>query len=103
MGWESLLMYRLKQTFCVACSRWKKTAYEPALKPTEKDVQDLKKKAGRTTHLDTEVDDTPSSLRVIKSLPGHVTSVGKKSKDVEADVRSPKMHASSDSGMFDCP
>lgn len=77
-------------------------AVAPALNSTDKDTRDVKKKAG-TAPLDAEADDTPSSLRAIKSFPGHVATVGKKLKDLEADFKSPKKHAFSDSSMFDCP
>lgn len=90
-----LISNRSSQTFCIACSRWKKTEADAAINSSEK--TDLKKR-GTILPLDTEGYDTPSSLKVIKSLPGHVANVGKKSRDLEADVRSPKKYVSADSG-----
>lgn len=95
----------MKQTYCVACARWKKTSPNC----TEKNVKNVKKKTCyATTKLVTEADDTPSSIKVIKSLPSHSASGGKKvkenfvaDKELEAEVQSPRRHASSESGMLD--
>lgn len=95
-------MYRSDQTFCVACSRWKKSAVEPALPSVKRNEQDQKKKVGRTTRLDTEVDEMSSAISAITSLPGYVNGFGKKPKDLETDVRSPKKQSSPDSGMLCC-
>ena len=93
----------MKQTYCVACGQWKKTSPNC----TEKTIKIAKKKAGYgTAKLFTDDDDTPSSLKVIKSLPYHFANGLKKpkenlvaEKELEAEVRSPKRHTSSESGM----
>ena len=88
----------MKQTYCVACAKWKKTSPICA----EKNVKNVKKKSGHgTTKLVTEDDDMPLSIKVIKSLPSHLANGGKKAteKDLEAEVRSPRRNVSSESGM----
>ncbi|KAG0582755.1 hypothetical protein KC19_3G083200 [Ceratodon purpureus] len=92
-----LICNRMKQTYCVACAKWKKTSSICA----EKNVKNVKKKTGHgTTKLVTEDDDMPLSIKVIKSLPSHLANGGKKAteKDLEAEVRSPRRNVSSESG-----